>query len=80
MAREFLTRLLDEKNPDRAPVGLALALLLIRKRRLRLVRQSEDWLEVGWPREKRTFRVPAPVLGEADTVALEQEIQRLFEL
>jgi hypothetical protein len=80
MAREFLTRLLAEGAEERAPVGLALALLLIRKRRLRLVRQGDAWLEAAWPREKETFRVPAPTLGEAETEALEQEIRRLFDL
>lgn len=80
MAREFLTRLVAEGAPERAPVGLALALLLIRKRRLRLLAQGEDWLEVVWPREKASFKMPAPVLSEAETEALEQEIRRLFDL
>ncbi len=79
MAREFLQRLLDEGNPERAPVALALALILMRKRRLRLLRQGDGWLEARWPNEKETVRVPAPELTEADTEALEQEIQRLFE-
>lgn len=80
MAREFLQRLLDEADPRRAPVGLALALLLMRKRRLRLVRQGDGWLEARWPNEKAVVRIPAPELTEADTEALEQEIQRLFDL
>lgn len=80
MAREFLQRLLDEADPARAPVGLALALLLMRKRRLNLMRQGDGWLEVRWPNEREVFRVPAPDLTEADTEALEQEIQRLFDL
>ena len=80
MAREFLQRLLDEGDPARAPVGLALALLLMRKRRLRLVQQGDGWLEARWPNEKATLRIPSPELTEADTEALEQEIQRLFDL
>lgn len=80
MAREFLQRLLEEANPERAPVGLALSLLLMRKRRLRLVRQGDGWLEACWPGEKTPVRIPAPELTEADTEALEQEIQRLFDL
>ena len=80
MAREFLQRLLDEGSPERAPVGLALALLLMRKRRLRLVRQGDGWLEACWPHEKAVVRIPSPELTEADTEALEQEIQRLFDL
>ena len=80
MAREFLQRLLDEGDAERAPVCLALSLILMRKRRLRLVKQGEGWLEACWPNEKRPIRIPAPELTEADTEALEQEIQRLFEL
>lgn len=80
MAREFLQRLLDDKNPEKAPVAFALALILIRKRRLRMLGQTEDRLEVSWPRQTETFHVPAPELTEADTEALEQELKRLFDL
>ena len=79
MAKEFLQRLLDEGATERAPVCLTLGLLLMRKRRLRLVEQGDGWLSVCWPGEKQPFRLPAPELTEADTEALEQEIQRLFE-
>ncbi|MHC5009837.1 MAG: hypothetical protein ACYTG6_02680 [Planctomycetota bacterium] len=80
MAREFLVRLLDEGDEQRAPVCLALALLLIRKRRLRMLSQGDGTMEVRWPREKASFRIPAPELTEADEEALEQELQRLFDL
>lgn len=80
MAREFLERLLGEATEERAPVAMALALLLLRKRRLRLVGQGDGWLEVCWPGEKKTVRIPAPDLTEAETEALEQEIKRLFDL
>jgi hypothetical protein len=80
MAREFLQRLLDEGDEHRAPVCLALALLLMRKRRLRLVGQGEGWMDVCWPREKVPIRIPAPDLTEADAEALQQELQRLFEI
>jgi hypothetical protein len=80
LAREFLLRLIDEGNAERAPVAMALALLLVRKRRLRLVSQGDGWLELCWPREPATFRLPAPVLAEADAEALEQELHRLFDV
>jgi hypothetical protein len=80
MAREFLERLREEDDAQRRPVALALALILVRKRRLRLVAERGEELEVAWPREKATFRVPAPELTEADAEALEQELQRLFDL
>ena len=80
MAREFLQRLVDEKQQERAGVCLVLALVLVRKRRLNLVEQGEGYLEVRWPRQTETFRVPAPELTEADAESLEQELQRLFDL
>lgn len=80
MAREFLLRLLEQAEPARAPVALALALILVRKRRLNLVRQDEGHLRVRWPRQTEVFTVPAPDLTEADTEALEQELRRLFDL
>ena len=80
MAREFLQRLIEDANPEKAPVAFALALILVRKRRLRMLGQGADHLEVAWPRQKETFRVPAPELTEADTEALEQELKRLFDL
>ncbi len=80
MAREFLERLLADAEEERAPVAFALALILVRKRRLRLVSEGEGALEVAWPRTDATFHVPAPVLTEADTEALEQELRRLFAL
>jgi hypothetical protein len=80
MAREFLERLLAEAREDRGAVMMALALLLVRKRRLNLVSQGEDVLVARWPREERTFRVPAPALTEADAEALQQELARLFQL
>ena len=80
MAREFLERLRQEGDEGRAGVTMALALLLIRKRRLHLVEQQEETLVVRWPREKATFELPAPRLTEAETEALEQELHRLFDL
>ncbi len=80
MARQFLERLLAEGDEKRAGVCLALALLLVRKRRLALVEQRDDVLVARWPRQTETFLVPAPQLTEADAEALEQELQRLFEL
>jgi hypothetical protein len=80
MAREFLLRLLAEGREDRAPVCLALSLLLLRKRRLVLVREGKESMEVRWPRETETFRVPAPPVTEADETALQQDLTRLFDV
>jgi hypothetical protein len=80
MAREFLARVLAEGREDRAAVAFALALLLARKKRLHVVREGDGFLEVRWPKEDATFRVPAPVLTEADEASLQQELARLFDV
>ena len=80
LAREFLERLLREGDEARAPVCMTLALLLARKRKLNVVEQHDDHLIARWPREKETFRVPAPEVGEADAEVLQQDLVRLFEL
>lgn len=78
MAREFLTRLLNEGDPERGAVCMTLALLLIRKRKLALLDQSADSLTVRWPRETETFEVPAPDVTEAEAEGLQQDIMKLF--
>lgn len=80
MAKAFLLRLVDEGREDRAPVAMTLALLLVRKRRLTIVSQDDEALELRWPREKETFRLPAPVVSEADAEALQQDLLRLFDV
>lgn len=80
MARTFLERLLEEKNPERDAVCMTLALLLVRKRRLNLEGQEDGALRCRWPREKAVFRVPAPVVTEADAEQLQQELTRLFDV
>ncbi|MFM8979096.1 MAG: hypothetical protein ACKOSS_01325 [Planctomycetia bacterium] len=80
LAREMLERLLREGDGARAGVAMALALVLARKRRLVLLEQGETVLKVRWPKDEATFEVPAPILTEAESEALQQELQRLFEL
>ena len=80
LAREFLERLLRENDPTRHGVAMALALILVRKRRLTLVEQTDDLLRVRWPREEAAFEVPAPVLTDAEAETLQQELLRLFDL
>ena len=77
-AGELLDRLLAEGAPSRAGACLTLALLLVQKRRLTLVAEKEGVLVVRRPKETSTFEVPAPPLTEAEEVALEQELARLF--
>jgi hypothetical protein len=80
LAREFLERLLREGTEARAGVAMALSLILVRKRRLTLVEQTDDALVVRWPKEEALVRVPAPVLTEAEAESLQQELLRLFDV
>lgn len=80
MAREFLERLLREKDPERGPVMMTLALLLVRKRRLHLIDQKQDQLVLRWPKSTKDFTVPCPELTEADAEALQQDLLRLFDV
>jgi hypothetical protein len=78
-AGELLDRLVADGAPARAGACLALALLLVRKRRLAIVSERDGVLVVRKPKEEATFEVPAPVLTEAEEVELERELARLFE-
>jgi hypothetical protein len=78
-ARELLERMRAEARPDREAAAMALALLLVRKRRLSLVAQDAATLTLRWPREKEPFTLPAPILAEAEAEALQQELLRLFD-
>jgi hypothetical protein len=94
LARELLERLRAEGDPAKASVLWTLALLLVRKRQLHLVQEHPapapadgtapvgspgGELEVRWPKEDATFRVPSVVVTEAEQESLQQEIARLFE-
>ena len=80
MAREFLERMLQEANEERASVCLTLALLLARKRRLVILEQGADHLVARWPKSKEAFPIPAPEVSEADAEVLQQDLMRLFDL
>lgn len=108
LARELLERLRAEGDPARAPVIWTLALLLVRKRQLQLVKEhppatppavveagtpaaetaarpegapadAGGELEVRWPKDEATFRIPSVVVTEAEQETLQQELARLFE-
>lgn len=79
LARELLERMLASPDPERAPVQLTLALLLVRKRQLHLVAERDGALTLRWPKAEDTFTIPSVTVPEADEERLQVELRRLFE-
>ncbi|HVG93801.1 MAG TPA: hypothetical protein VND21_05105 [Planctomycetota bacterium] len=79
LARELLDRMRASPDPERAPVQLALALLLVRKRQLHLVSEQEGLLTLRWPKTDDTFTIPAVTVSDAEEAQIQLELQRLFE-
>jgi len=84
LAGEFLGRLAKENDPARAPLAYMLALLLARKRRVKL-EPTAPGESAGIQRvilrgdeSDETLELPVPVLGEPETLAVQAELQRLF--
>ncbi len=80
LAGQLLDRVLEEGDPSKAPVALTLALLLVRKRRLSIVREEDGCLVVRRPRVEETIRVPAPPIAADEAERLQQDLLRLFDL
>lgn len=79
----LLRRLLDEANPERAPVVYVLAVMLERKRILveREVRSQPDGTQLRLYEHRRTgeaFLVPDPALRLDQLAPVQEEIARLL--
>lgn len=84
LAAEFLRRLSGETDPARAGLAHFLALLLVRKR---LVRLTDLPPKDGAPRARVEFHdgsgvleIPAPRLADEDAPSLREELGRLLDL
>ena len=84
LAAEFLRRLSAEGEPSKAPLAYLLALLLVRKRAVRILDAPAD--ERG-PRVRVEFHdghppieIPAPFLRDDAAPGLRAELDRLVEL
>ncbi len=84
LAAEFLRRLASEGVPERAPLMHFLALLLVRKRAVRLLESPAD---AAGPRARVEFHdgheaveIPAPPLTEENVPQLRDELGRLLDL
>jgi hypothetical protein len=84
LAQEFFDRLVREADPAREALVYVLALLLARKRRVRIVETRQlpegELLLLRIPRaeEDEIVQVRAPRLSAEQEAALQQEIGRLF--
>jgi hypothetical protein len=84
LAAEFLRKLAGEGDPARGALAHLLALLLVRKR---LVRLTDLPAKDGLPRARVEFHdgrepleIPAPHLSEDDVPSLREELGRLLDL
>ncbi len=84
VAREFLVRLLREDEPARAPLRYLLALLLLRKRVVRVDEQFRDErgevLSLRIPPDETVWEIVAVELDEAATESLREQLGQLFDL
>jgi len=84
LAAEFLRRLAGEGDASKAPLAYLLALLLVRKRAVRILDLQQD---ARGPRVRVEFHdghppleIPAPPLRDDAAPALREELDRLVEL
>ena len=84
VAREFLRRLLKEDAPDRASLRYLLALLLMRKKIVKVteqfVRDGTDVMVIALPPDEAVFEIPCLEIDEAESEKLREELGRLFAL
>jgi hypothetical protein len=82
LAAEFLRRLAAEKDPARARLGHLLALLLVRKRVIRLteIPGEAPRARVEFHDGREPLEIPAPPLSDDDVPALREELGGLLDL
>lgn len=81
---ELFLRMAERKKPEYRKLTYLLALLLLRKRVLRLVtfvtERSSDWLVVERRPTGERLRVEAPELGQSEIAELRARLRRLLDL
>lgn len=84
VAREFLLRLLKEDAPERASLRYLLALLLMRKKAVKVgdqfVKDGVEVMVLSVPPDESVFEVACMEIDEAEATKLRDELGRLFAL
>lgn len=84
VAREFLLRLLKEDAAERASLRYLLALLLMRKKGVKIsdqfMRDGVEVMVVSVPPDEAVFEIPCLAIDEAEAGKLRDELGRLFAL
>jgi len=84
VAREFLERLLQQDDPDRASLRYLLTLLLMRKRIVKVTEQFSDErgevMSIRFPPGDTIHEVLCCELGEEETETLREQLGELFDL
>jgi hypothetical protein len=84
VAREFLVRLLKEDAPERASLRYLLALLLMRKKAVKVgdqfVKDGLETMVLSVPPDEQVFEVPCLEIDEAEATKLRDDLGKLFAL
>jgi hypothetical protein len=84
VAREFLQRLLDQGDPERASLRYLLTLLLMRKRIVKVAEHFTDKrgevMAIRFPPADAIFEVVCCELSEDETDSLREQLGELFDL
>jgi hypothetical protein len=84
LAARFLRRLAAEEGGERAALTHLLAILLVRKRAVRIVDLPMDAtgprVRIDFPTGEESIQIPAPPLLEGDVSALRDQLTALLDL
>jgi hypothetical protein len=81
---DCLDRLAAESSPQKINFRYVVALLLMRKKRLKFdsvaFENGQEYLVLRCPRTRQTYRVLNPQLSEQELGGVQEEVQKLLEL
>ena len=79
---DFFKKLVERPSddPGRQKITYLTALLLMRKRRLKLLRSAQGQLEVEKAWDGELVRIPDPPIGEGELEDLRRQMEELFQI